>query len=43
MAVHGAFKNKDSAKNYAEKARKKGFKATLYKKTNGKWYVSVTR
>lgn len=43
MAVHGEFKNKDSAKEYANKARKKGFKATLYKKSNNKWYVSVTR
>lgn len=43
MTVHGSFKNKDSAKEYANKTRKKGFKATLYKKSNNKWYVSVTR
>lgn len=40
---HGPFKNKGNAKAYAEKARKKGLNATLYKKKTGKWYVSTTR
>jgi len=43
VAVHGAFKSKQHAKEYAEKARKKGLMASPYKKSNGKWYVSTTR
>jgi hypothetical protein len=43
MATHGPFKNKDSAKERSKKYRKRGFKSTLYKKANGKWYVSVTK
>lgn len=43
MAVHGPFKNKNNAKEFAKKQRKKGFSAVPYKKTNLKWYVSVFR
>ena len=43
LAVHGPFKDKNSAKDYASKRRKKGYTASLYKKSTGKWYVSVSR
>jgi len=39
---HGPFKNKTNAKEYATKARKKGFTAVVYKTEKG-WKVSVTR
>jgi len=41
MAAHKAL-NKTTAKKQAAKARKKGFKASIYKKVKG-WGVSVTR
>jgi len=41
MAAHRAL-NKTTAKKQAIEARKKGFKASIYKKTKG-WGVSVTR
>lgn len=42
MVVHGPFKSKKTAKEYAKKARKKGHRAIPYKKgSNLKWYVSV--
>ena len=40
MAAHKAW-NKTSAKMQAKEARKKGFKAVIYKKKKG-WGVSVT-
>jgi len=43
MAVHGAFKSKKHAEEYAKEARKKGYAAIPYKKANLKWYVSVFR
>jgi len=44
MAVHGAFKNKNTAEDFAAKMRKKGYASTTYKKkSTHKWYVSVTR
>ena len=42
MVEHGPFKSKGNAKDFATKARKKGFNAGLYK-AKGKWKVSVTR
>jgi len=42
MAKHGPFKSKTNAKEYATKARKKGYNASLYKTDKG-WCVSVTR
>jgi len=41
MAEH-SFKKKLTAKLYAKRARKKGLKASLYKKKKG-WGVSSTR
>jgi hypothetical protein len=41
MVGHRAL-TKTSAKKRAEKARKKGFEASIYKKAKG-WGVSVTR
>jgi hypothetical protein len=47
MASYGPFKSKANAKAYAEKRRKQGYNATLYKAkgtTPGKqWKVSVTK
>jgi len=41
MVGHRAL-NKTTAKKQAKEARKKGFKASVYKKAKG-WGVSVTR
>ena len=43
MVVHGSFKSKKHAEEYAKEARKKGYAAITYKKANNKWYVSVFR
>ena len=43
MAVHGPFKNKNTAKEFAKKQRKRGLRAVPYKKSDLKWYVSVFR
>jgi len=43
MVVHGAFKSKKHAEEYAKEARKKGYAAMTYQKANNKWYVSVFR
>jgi len=44
MVVHGAFKDKKNAYNYAKEKRSKGYAAVPYQKSeNMKWYVSVVR
>ncbi|MGV9141626.1 MAG: SPOR domain-containing protein [Promethearchaeota archaeon] len=47
MAEHGPFKNKENARKFATKMRKKGFNATLYQAKGTtprkQWKVSVTR
>ena len=43
MVVHGSFKSKKHAEEYAKEARKKGYAAITYQKANNKWYVSVFR
>lgn len=45
MAVHGPFKNKDTAEEFASKMRQKGFTSSPYKKKSGmrRWYCSVSR
>jgi cell division septation protein DedD len=43
MVEHGPFKNKENARKFATKMRKKGFNATLYQAKGKQWKVSVTR